>query len=89
MNSFFFLLMVFLSCLIPFYLFRALRGPTVFDRLIGLNGIASKSIIFLVLVGAYSGQPAMFVDIGLGYGLLNLVGSLAVGKYLEKKGLRE
>ena len=39
-----------------------------------------------MLVGAYFGNLEMFVDIALGYGLLNLVGSLATGKYLERKG---
>jgi len=78
-----------LAILIPVYLYRAIVGPNVFDRLIGLNGITAKAILFLVLVGAFTNQLDMFVDIALGYGLLNLVGSLAVGKYLEKKGLKE
>jgi len=71
------------------YLYRIIRGPDVFDRLIGLNGIATKAVLFLVLFGAMEGQLDMLIDIGLGYGLLNLVGAVAVGKYLEKKGLQE
>ncbi len=78
-----------LAAILPLFLYRVLRGPDVFDRLIGLNGIATKSMIFLVLLGAYTGKLDMLVDISLGYGLLNLVGALAVGKYLEKKGLSE
>ena len=75
--------------IMPFYLYRIVRGPDVFDRLIGLHGIATKTILFLILVGTYNGQLDMFIDICLGYALLNMVGSLAVGKYLERKGLRE
>jgi len=29
----------------------------------------------------------MFIDISIGYALLNLVGALAVTKYLEQKGI--
>jgi len=89
MTSFFLATLIVLSLLIPFYLYRATVGPTVFDRLIGLNGIASKAILFLVLIGAHDNQLDMFLDLALGYGLLNLVGSLAVGKYLERKELHE
>lgn len=76
-----------LIALLPFFLYRAVRGPDVFDRLIGLNGIATKSILLLALIGAAMGELEMFLDISIGYGLLNLLGALAVGKYLEEKGL--
>ena len=62
------------------------RGPTVFDRVLGLNGIATKAIILLVTIGTVYGRVEMFVDISTGYALLNLVSSLAVAKYLEGRG---
>ena len=31
----------------------------------------------------------MFVDIALGYAMLNIIGGLAVGKYLEQKENRK
>jgi len=90
MTAHFFLIFIFLlAALIPFYLYRAVKGPTVFDRLIGLNGISTKAILFLVFIGAMNGQLDMFIDIGLGYGLINLVGAIAIGKYLEQKGMKE
>ena len=61
-------------------------GPTVFDRVLGLNGIATKAIILLVTIGTVYGRVEMFVDISTGYALLNLVSSLAVAKYLEGRG---
>jgi len=85
MNTFFLLALSLLIIILPCYLFRAIKGPNLFDRLIGLNGIASKSIIFLALLGAMTGQLDMFLDICLGYAALNLVGALAVGKFLEKR----
>ena len=79
--------LVLLAVLIGVYLYRVLKGPTIFDRVLGLNGISTKAIILLVLIGSYFERVDMFVDIATGYALLNLVGALAVAKYLEQKGL--
>ena len=87
MNLFFFCLLFALAILIGVYLYRVLRGPTIFDRLLGLNGISTKAIILLVLIGVVFERVDMFIDISTGYALLNLVGALAVAKYLEQKGL--
>jgi len=75
--------MVAIVALVGVYLYRVLRGPTVFDRVLGLNGVATKAIILLVLIGTVYGRVDMFVDIATGYALLNLVGALAIAKYLE------
>ena len=72
--------------LIVVYLYRVIQGPTVFDRVLGLNGISTKAIILLVLIGTIYERVDMFIDISIGYALLNLVGSLAVAKYLEHRG---
>ena len=87
MNTFLFGVLVFLAILIGAFLYRVLQGPTVFDRVLGLNGISTKSIILLVIMGTYFDRVDMFIDISTGYALLNLVGALAVAKYLEQKGL--
>ena len=75
-----------IALLIAVYLYRVLRGPTVFDRMLGLNGISTKVILLLLVIGTASGRLEMFIDIALGYALLNLVGSLAIAKYLEHHG---
>ena len=69
------------------YLYRVLQGPTIFDRVLGLNGISTKSIILLIVIGIVYDRVDMFIDISTGYALLNLVGALAVAKFLEQKGL--
>ena len=79
-------ILVLLSILLGAYLFRVLQGPTIFDRVLGLNGISTKAIILLIVMGTYFERVDMFVDISTGYALLNLVGALAVAKYLERKG---
>ena len=87
MKLFFFCVLLVLVVLIGAYLYRVLRGPTIFDRVLGLTGISTKAIILLVLMGVVFERVDMFVDISTGYALLNLVGALAVAKYLEQKGL--
>lgn len=87
MKIFFLWVLLVLAILIGAYLYRVLQGPTIFDRVLGLNGISTKAIILLVLIGLVFERVDMFVDIATGYALLNLVGALAVAKYLEQKGL--
>ena len=83
---FFFLI---LTLLILVYMYRVLQGPTVYDRILGLNGISTKAIILLTILGSLYSRLEMFVDIALGYAVLNIIGGLAIGKYLEHKGTRE
>ncbi|HMN84923.1 MAG TPA: monovalent cation/H+ antiporter complex subunit F [Bauldia sp.] len=61
---------------------RALRGPTVFDRLVAANSIGNAAIVILALFGFLTGRPA-FLDIGLTYALLNLIGMFAVLKFFR------
>ena len=87
MKTFILYVLVVLAVLLAVYLYRVLKGPTIFDRVLGLNGISTKAIILLIVIGVYFGRVDMFVDISTGYALLNLVGVLAVAKYLEQKGV--
>ncbi len=86
MKTFFLVVLITITVLIVVYLYRVLRGPTVFDRVLGLNGISTKAIILLVVIGTFYDRVDMFVDISTGYALLNLVGALAIAKYLEERG---
>lgn len=86
MNSFFFAVLIVLSLLMLVYLYRVIRGPTVYDRVLGLNGMSTKAIVIIVLLGTMFGRVDMFVDISTGYALLNLVSALAIAKFLEKRG---
>ncbi len=87
MKTFLLYTLVMLAILLGAYLYRVLQGPTIFDRVLGLNGISTKAIILLIVMGIYFERVDMFVDISTGYALLNLVGALAVAKYLERKGV--
>ncbi len=76
-------------CLLMFLsLYRAVRGPTILDRLIGVNAIGSKTTTLLILIGLMYHRVDMFVDIALAYAMLNFIAVLAASRYFQKrKGL--
>jgi multicomponent Na+:H+ antiporter subunit F len=78
--------MLILSATIFFCLYRAVVGPTVPDRIIGINVIGTKVVVMLLLVSVILKQPSFF-DIALLYALLLYVTTLAFVKYLEYKRL--
>ena len=74
-----------IAVLIVLYLYRVIRGPTLYDRVLGLNGISTKAILLMIVIGTVYERVEMFVDISTGYALLNLLGALAIAKYLERR----
>lgn len=89
MDDFFVALAIGICVLMLLCLYRAVMGPTVFDRLIGAGFIGTKAVIFIVLLGYIYGRSDMFVDLAIGYSILNFIGTLVVSKYFIKKGHRE
>jgi multicomponent Na+:H+ antiporter subunit F len=61
---------------------RALKGPTVFDRVLAGNSVGTLAILLLATVGFLTGRPE-WLDIAITYGLLNLIGTLAVLKFFR------
>ena len=61
---------------------RAVLGPTVFDRLLGGNTIGTLAVLLLATIGFLTGRPD-FLDLAIVYGLLNIVGTIAVLKFFE------
>ena len=76
---------IYLSLLILISLYRAVAGPTVLDRLIGVNAIGSKTITLLILIGLIYRRVDMFVDIALAYAMLNFIAVLASARYFQKR----
>lgn len=61
---------------------RAALGPTIFDRLQGANTIGTCAMLLLAVIGFLQGRPE-FLDLALVYGLLNILGTIAVLKYFR------
>jgi len=83
MENFFVMIAAILALvlLIPFY--RVYDGPTVFDRLLGSAAVGAKTITLVLLFGVIYDRVDMFVDIALGYAILNFVGAIAMAKYFK------
>jgi len=79
---------IFLGLIMLLSLYRAVAGPTVLDRLVGVNAIGSKTTALLVIIGLIYQRVDMFVDIALAYAMLNFIAVLAASRYFQKqKGL--
>jgi len=79
---------LYLALIMILSLYRAVAGPTVLDRLIGVNAIGSKTVALLILIGLVYHRVDMFVDIALAYAMLNFIAVLAASRYFQKrKGL--
>ncbi|HDZ23457.1 MAG TPA: pH regulation protein F [Desulfobacteraceae bacterium] len=90
MHTFFLVVGLYLCFLMLFSLYRAVFGPTVLDRLIGVNAIGSKTVVLLLIIGMLYERVDMFVDIALAYAMLNFIAVLAGSRYFQKrKGLYE
>ena len=75
---------IILIVLMIILVYRIIMGPTVIDRIVAVNVIGTKSIVLLVMMGILFERADMFVDIAIGYGLLNFIASLAAAKYFRK-----
>ena len=67
--------------LIPFY--RVVRGPTVFDRLLAIGAIGGKIIALICLFGLLFDRIDMFIDIALGYAVLNFIAGIVMAEYFR------
>jgi len=85
MDKIFLYASIYLCFVMGLSLYRAVAGPTVLDRLIGVNAIGSKTTALLVLIGLMYKRVDMFVDIALAYAMLNFIAVLAASRYFQKK----
>lgn len=67
---------------------RAVLGPTVFDRLLAANATGTVAVLLLAVIGFLNGRPE-FLDLAIVYGMLNVVGTIAVLKFFTFGSLAE
>ena len=63
-------------------LIRALRGPTLYDRVLAVNSFGTLTVLLIALHGFLTERPE-FLDIALLYALINFIGTVAVLKFFE------
>ena len=67
-------------------LFRAVAGPSLFDRVLSANSFGTKIVLLIGLLGFLTERPD-FLDIALLYALVNFVGTIAILKFFRYRNL--
>lgn len=88
MEQFFLYSAVALTIIIAVPMIRVVNGPTLFDRMLATNAIATKTIVLICLTGYIYGRIDMFIDITLAYAILGFLGSIVIAKYLSSPKMR-
>lgn len=68
-------------------LVRAILGPSVYDRVLAVNMLGTKTVLLLSVIAFLSGRPD-FLDLALAYALINFIGVLAVLEFFRKRAER-
>jgi len=74
---------VFLAVCIIIALVRVFLGPTVPDRIVGLDTINTIVVVLMVILGA-AFKEMILIDVAIVYALLSFVTTLFIAKYIEK-----
>jgi len=64
-------------------MYRLIVGPFVFNRIMAVNVLGTKTVVILILVGFVYGRPDIFLDIAIVYALINFIAVLAFLRYVE------
>ena len=59
---------------------RAVRGPTPYDRILGVNMFSTKTVLLIAAAGFLRGRPE-WLDLSLLYGLMSFIALLAVLRF--------
>lgn len=76
-------LTTFVMVLIFISMYRVIKGPTIADRVVALNVIATKITIAIIVIAILTNQQS-YIDVALVYALIGFVASIAIVRYLEK-----
>jgi multicomponent Na+:H+ antiporter subunit F len=75
-------------------LIRALRGPEVYDRILAVNAIGTKTVVLVAVIAfiGFSGadsrvHPDFFLDTAIVYALVNFVATIGILKFIQYRRL--
>ncbi len=83
MEQFFLFMGIGICVLMLLTLYRVVVGPTVIDRLMGVNVFGTKTTVLLLIIGVMFDRLDMFIDISLAYALLNFIVTIATSRYFQ------
>ncbi len=67
------------------FLFRLLRGPSLSDRVVGLDGIQSI-VVIAIIVSAARSDSGITIETVLVAVLVGFVGITALSRFIERRG---
>ncbi len=65
--------------------YRAVRGPTMQDRVLAVNVLGTNTVVILGLLSIGLDEPSL-LDIAIVYALLNFIMSIAISKFTVDQG---
>lgn len=68
-------------------LIRALRGPTLYDRVAAVNALGTKNVLLIGAIGFLLGRPE-WLDIAILYALINFVTTIAILKFFRYRSFQ-
>ena len=71
-----------------FCLYRIIMGPTVADRMVGID-IFGILVVGICAILAITTESMFLLDIGIAWIILSFIGTLTLAKYLTGKKLNE
>ena len=80
-NEYMIVLIAILLCVIM-AIVRVIIGPTIPDRVVGVDTINTIVIVGMVIFGA-AYEEVIYIDVAIVYALLSFISTLFIAKYLE------
>ena len=88
METLLYILLYFQIGLCFFCLYRIIRGPSIADRMVGID-IFGILVVGICAIMAIITNRMFIIDIGIAWIILSFVGTLTLAKYLGGKKLNE
>ena len=66
-------------------LIRAFKGPSLYDRILAVNNIGTKTVLLISVIGFLGGRPD-FLDIAIVYALINFISVIGILRFFEYAG---
>ena len=63
------------------YVIRIIKGPSIWDRLLGLNLFSTKIVIVIIAYGSLH-ETAYLLDFAIAYALLGFIGIIFITRFV-------
>ncbi len=68
------------------FVFRLLRGPSLPDRVVGLDGLLSVLVVGIIVAAARSSSGVIIIETVLVAVFVGFVGTTVLSRFIERRG---